>query len=90
MNKAEKIELIRSIMDELATIGYLDTNRSKHTAIDVVKDYLQGFIIPVNPSKADLYINDAKVIVCAPTGVFADILQLANGFLELALTELHK
>lgn len=90
MTKAEKIELIRSIMDELATIGYLDNSRSKRTAIDIVKDYLQGFIIPTNPTKADLYINDAKVIVCAPTGVFANILQLANGFLELALTELHK
>lgn len=90
MNKAQKMELVKSVLDELAIIGYLDSLRCKREAVALVKTYLQPFEMPKYPTKADVYINQVKSLVNSTDKDFSACLYLASQSLENALTELQK
>ncbi|OYU84472.1 MAG: hypothetical protein CFE24_06145 [Flavobacterium sp. BFFFF2] len=89
MTKENKIQFVQSLLDELATVGYLSSQRSKRDLINFIKDDLNAFIMPLNPLKYDVYINNAKVLVNSNFSDCGCILKVITENLVFALSALY-
>lgn len=89
MTQAEKLELATSLLDELATVGYLTNERHKLEALRLVRLLLKPFKLPANPTKVDKTLEGAKLLAGINT---PDLNRQLNGFAvlaEKALGEIH-
>ena len=89
MTTPQKTDLVRSILDELATVGYLSNQRYKAQSLQVIKTLLSDFILSEKPTKADATIHGIKMLSTVNNcidRIFQGLAELS----EKALTELHK
>lgn len=91
MNKAEKIHLIQTVLDEVNTMHAIDTYTDKCDTLYNAKALLRLYTFPTNANAIDLNINNAKAILQAvvipnPDKVAFFVCQS----LEMALSELLK
>ena len=84
-----KITLVRSILDELATVGYLSNQRYKAQSLQVIRTLLSDFSFSETPTKADATINSIKMLSTVNNCIDKQLQGLAE-LSEKALTELHK
>lgn len=82
------IQLVTNILDEIAIYKYLKSEHDKQKAIQTIKNCLNGFVISTNPSKAELYINNSKILICSNNGTVKGKLKVIQINLETALTYL--
>lgn len=90
MTKRMKIELIRSVMDELAVIAYLENPKDKTKAIELINDYLANFTLPDKPQRYDYCLNNAKVSAKLGNQKNSKLLPFVLKELETALSLLRK
>lgn len=84
-----KITLVRSILDELATVGYLSNQRHKAQSLQAIRTHLSDFSLSENPTKADATIHGIKMLSTVNNCIDRQLQGLAE-LSEKALTELHK
>jgi len=89
MTTPQKIHLVRSILDELANVGYLSNQRYKAQSLQVIRTLLSDFNLPENPTKADATIHGIKMLSTVNNCIDRQLQGLAE-LSEKALTELHK
>ena len=89
MNTTQKIDLIRSILDELATVGYLSNQRHKLQSLQIIRMLLSDFSLPLNPTKADATIQIIKMLSTVNNCIDRQLQGLAE-LSEKALNELQK
>ena len=89
MNTTQKIDLIRSILDELATVGYLSNQRHKLQSLQIIRMLLSDFSLPLNPTKADATIQSIKMLSTVNNCIDRQLQGLAE-LSEKALNELQK
>lgn len=91
MNKAEKIDLIKSILDEVGTIHATSTTPEKLNSLSIAKDLIQSYTLPKNPTYDEVNINNAKVMLNVVVATYPNkIAFFVCQSLELALSELLK
>jgi hypothetical protein len=91
MSKAEKIDLIKSLLDEVGTIHVTSTIPEKLTALSIAKDLIQSYNMPKNPTYDEVNINNAKVMLNVVVATYPDkVAFFVCQSLELALSELLK
>lgn len=89
MTKPEKLNLATLLLDELATVGYLENERYKLQALYQIREYLKPFNAPLNPTKVDRTLETAKLVANIDT---PDLNRQLNGLavlVEKALGEIH-
>lgn len=89
MTTTQKIDLVRSILDELATVGYLSNQRYKLQSLQNIRTLLSDFSLPVSPTKADATIQSIKMLSTVNNCIDKQLSGLSE-LSEKALTELHK
>lgn len=84
-----KISLVVSVLDELATIGYLTHPRHKKQAVWLIKQNLKDYNLPARPTKADFTILGMQSLAkVSDVNLDRHLSGLAT-LAEKALTELH-
>lgn len=89
MNLHAKISLVVSVLDELATIGYLTNNRHKVQALALIRDILKDFDLPTMPTKADTTIYGIQILSNVKNDNLNRQLSGLATLAEKALSELH-
>jgi hypothetical protein len=91
MNKAEKIDLIKSLLDELATIEVTSNLNHKLDVLALAKDLIQPYAMPKAPTYDEVNINNAKVMLNVVVATYPDkVAFFVCQSLEMALSELLK
>lgn len=84
-----KIDLMRSLLDELATVECDSENHHKKGSIKVVRELLEDYQLPKKPTKGDYTIKSIKLLAnlhdCNITRQLMGLINLS----EKALTELQ-
>jgi hypothetical protein len=91
MTKAEKINLVTSLLDEAGTIHATSTIPEKLAVLDTAKNLIKSFAMPKTPTLDEVNINNAKVMLNVVVATYPDkVAFFVCQSLELALTELLK
>lgn len=88
--KQQKISLVASVMDELATVGCLTCREDKKQSLELIREVLKDYNLTVTTNKVDATIKamqDLANIDC--NDINKQMFVLAN-LGEKALTELYK
>jgi hypothetical protein len=91
MNKAEKIDLIKFLLDELATIDVTSNLKHKLDVLATAKEIIQSYAMPKAPTYDEVNINNAKVMLNVFVAIYPDkVAFFVCQSLEMALSELLK
>lgn len=83
-----KINIVRSVLDELATVGYISNIRQKRQSLDLIREILNDFTLPIKPIKADITIHSMKLILKSNSKNLDSLLSGLATLSEKALSEL--
>lgn len=92
MNKAEKINLTKSLLDEFATIKVTSNLNHKLHILELAKDLLEPFYIDKNPTIDEVNLTNVKVLLSGISRIATPdkVVFFCCHSLELALSELLK
>ena len=92
MNKAEKIELTKSLLDEFATIGVTANLNQKIHVLELAKELLEPFQVAKNPTIDEVNLTNVKIILSGISRIATPdkVVFFCCHSLELALSELLK
>jgi len=89
MTGTEKLNLATSILDELATVGYLENERYKLQALYQVREYLKPVKTTEKPTKVDRTLEGLKLLSNINTPDLNKQLTGLAILAEKALGEIH-
>lgn len=88
--KQQKTSLVTSVLDELATVGYLTCNEDKKQSLKLIREILKDYDLPIKSSKVDTTIKTMQSLANANNcDINNQLFGLAN-LGEKALTELYR
>lgn len=92
MNKAEKIELTKSLLDEFATIGVTANINQKLHILELAKELLEPFHVAKNPTIDEVNITNVKILLSGIDRIATPdkVVFFCCHSLELALSHLLK
>jgi hypothetical protein len=92
MNKTQKIELVKALLDEFATIGVTTNINHKTHVLELAKELLEPFHVAKNPTIDEVNLTNVKVILSGISRIASPdkVVFFCCHSLELALTELLK
>lgn len=89
MQYGAKISLVRSVLDELATIEHLTTTSQKRETLGLIQAIVKDIPLPNHPTKTDITVYSINLLAhVKTTEVNRQLAGLAT-LAEKALTELH-
>lgn len=84
-----KINLCRSIMDELAIIGYLDNEPAQLKALDFIRNELAVYVKPQRAYLHDTFLEMCKELANNPVKGLRHTVEKLTQLVEFALSDLE-